>query len=125
MYRPCQRLGQLCCRASWLWFTAQLLGETAAVDKLQGEIRAALALADFIDLHDVRMLQTRLRLGFRTEADHLLGTGMSAGQDHLQRRRPLQDNMPCSVYDTHPAAAQLAQALVPGHGRRAPGLGSA
>ena len=45
-------------------------GERAALDELHAEERLSLALADFVDGHDVRMVQAGHRLGLRAEPLH-------------------------------------------------------
>ena len=41
-------------------------------------------LADFVDLHDVRMLQAGHGLGFEQKSAAFVLADMSTGQDHLQ-----------------------------------------
>ena len=68
-----------------------------------------------MDLHDVRMLQPRHRLGLDAEARQLPRPGMAAGQHHLERHGALQGQMPGLVDDAHAAAAEHALDLVAGH----------
>ena len=73
-----------------LWIAAQKLRQTARVDEFQGEVRQAVLLADFVDLHDVRVLQAGDGFRFALEASALRRPSMPAGQDHLQRDLTLE-----------------------------------
>jgi hypothetical protein len=74
-------------------------------------------------LDDVGVLQAGGRLDLAAEALPLLGAGVRAAQDHLERHRPVQVEVPGQPDDAHAAAAQLAQDRVAGDGGRARGRG--
>jgi hypothetical protein len=79
-------------------------------------------LAEVVQRHDVRVLQSCDRLGLGQEAGEAVRPGVGARQHHLQRYHPVQLEVPCPVDDAHAAPAQFAQDLVAGH--RRPGRGS-
>ena len=60
----------------------------------------------------MRMLKPGDRLGLGDKAGHFFGTGMSAGQDHLEGAGPVQPDMAQPVDHAHAAAAELARDLV-------------
>src|SRR5207248_2883617 len=99
-------------------YTGDLAGEVPAGHELQGEEGVAVVLADFIDLHDVRVVQPGYRLGLQPEAVELLTAGVGPGEDHLQGHEPLELLLPGLVDDTHTAPAQLAKDFIARHGRR-------
>ena len=56
--------------------------------------------------------------GLEPETRHVLGAGVAAGQDHLQRHGALQGQVSCLVDHTHAAPAQHALDRVTRHGGR-------
>ena len=66
----------------------QPLGEVAARDILQGQIRQTVVLADLMDGHDVGMVQARDGVGLALEAGSRLGASVLASQNHLQGHQP-------------------------------------
>jgi hypothetical protein len=103
----------------------QPLGECAALDKLERGIGQALVLADFMDLHNVRVLQAGHRLSLGPKALPLPFASMAAAQDHLEGDHPLQGEMPGFVDHAHGAAAENSLDVVAGNsrGRRREALG--
>jgi hypothetical protein len=95
----------------------QLVGQAAAGDELQGEVGMSLVPAGLEKLHDVRVLQRRDRLGLGHEPLQVLGGGVGAREDHLQRHDPVDALLECLVNDAHAPAAQLPEDLVAGHQR--------
>src|SRR5262249_30273054 len=91
---------------------AAITVEAAAVDELQGEERIAVFLADLVDLHDVRMPKARDGLRLQAKAGDLLGSGMRARQDHLQRDGPFELAVDGLVDDPHAAASEFLDDLV-------------
>ena len=92
-----------------LRLAADPLRQAAAIDVLEREIGQPFVLADLVDLHDVRVLQTGDRLGLGVEPGQLLRPGVCAGQHHLQGDDAVQLRLPRLVDDAHAAAAQLGQ----------------
>ena len=76
------------------------------------EIMLALVLADLEDRHDARMVEVGRRLGLDVEAADVGLVGELAGEDHLQRHRPVEAHLPGLEDDAHAAAGQLADDLV-------------
>ena len=60
------------------------------------------------------MLEPGDRLGLGHKPGHNIGTGMKAGQDHLESAGPVQSNVARLVDDTHPASAQLILNFIAG-----------
>ena len=102
----------------------ELLRQAAAVDVFQREVRQAFVLADFVDLHDVRVLQARDGFGFGAESSPLVRRGVLAGQDHLQGDDAVERDLPGLVDDAHAAAAELAEDFVAGDIYTGNGVGS-
>ncbi len=82
---PCQGGHQLGGGARRPGGAVQPVGQAAALDQLQGEVRQAVALADLVNLHDIRVLQARDGLGLGAEARQLVRPRVAAGEDHLER----------------------------------------
>ena len=77
----------------------------------------AVLLADLVNLHDVGMLQAGDGFGLFTETSNLLGVGIFAGENHLERHEALEVDLAGLVNPSHPTAAQDAQDLITGdHG---------
>src|SRR5262249_2720727 len=72
-----------------------------------------------VHLHDAGVLHLRDRLRLRQEARAIVRGGVPARQDHLQRARAAQAQLPGLVDDAHAAAAQNAPDLVAGDRLRA------
>ena len=85
--------------------------QRSAVAELQRDIRQAVMLADFVDLHDIRMAQMRygFRLGVKTR--QLLRIGMDARADHLKRDEAIEVRLPRLVDDAHAAFAEFLDNL--------------
>jgi hypothetical protein len=83
-HRPGQQFGGQRRLAGRLGLAGDLLGEAAAGQVLQGEVRQAIVLADLEDLDDVRVLQSRDGLRLGVEAGQLVRPGVGAGQHHLE-----------------------------------------
>src|SRR5262249_21682080 len=67
-------------------------------------------------MDDIRVVQPGDGLG--QEAEGGLGPGVVAGQDHLQRRDPVEPELADLVDHAHPAAAEHPQDLVAGDRRQ-------
>ena len=72
----------------------------------------AFCLAGFMDGHDIRMAQVSSRLGFSAKPQDLLLAGELAGEDHLQRHRPVQADLAGAVNDAHAATGNFLQQFV-------------
>ena len=89
----------------------QLILEAAAVDQLHAEEVLALVLADLVDRHDVRVVEVGRRLGLL--AKPLDGVVVEpVRQDHLQRDRAVEADLPGAVDDAHAAVGDLGLQLV-------------
>ena len=111
VHRPSQRLNQLGRGLGRQRLPAQLFAQTAPVDKFEREIRQAVLVADFVDLHDVRMGQARNRLSFGVEASQLLLARVPAGQEHLEGHQPVEPRLPGLVDDANATAGDGYDAL--------------
>ena len=96
----------------------EALGQAAAVHELERQVRVPVRLADVENLDDVRVLERRDRFRLAAEPLPLGRPGVRAGQDHLERDRAVQVEVPGLVHDAHAAAADLVNDLVTGHQRR-------
>src|SRR5262249_54969048 len=97
-----------------------------AIDVFERKVRAAVVLADLMDLDDVRVLEPGRRLGLRAEALALHGPRVGTGQDHLQGDDSAQRGLAGLVDYAHAAAAQRPEDHVTGDGNdtRRTGLAS-
>ncbi len=93
----------------------EAVGQTAAVDELEGEEGQAVLLADLVDLHDVGMLQAGHRLGLGLEAGQGVGAGVVGGEHHFEGDHTAQAGVAGLVDDAHAAAPQLTEDLVTGN----------
>lgn len=97
------------------------LRQVAAADEFHREKRPALGFANLVDLHDIGVLQTGDRFRLNAKACLLCGVRMAARQDHLECHKALERNLTRLISDTHAAAPQLRDHLVPRHnGQRRP-----
>ncbi len=94
---------------------ADLLRQVAAADEFHREKRPALGLANFVNLHDIGVLQPGDRFRLHAKAGLLGGVGVAAGQDHLDRDHALERDLTRLINDTHAPTPQLRQHLVPRH----------
>ena len=62
-----------------------MVRQAAPFYQLQSEKWMAPLLADFINLHDIRMLQAGDGLGFLAEAGDFFGISMFSGQNDFER----------------------------------------
>ncbi len=92
--------------------TVQLLGETRAVNKLQGHVGPAVVLADVMDPDDVGMLEAGDCLGFGAEAGDPPSRRLYAGQDHLEGDQAIEACLSCPVHHAHAAASAFRQDFV-------------
>src|SRR5262249_54534516 len=106
---------KLSARQRRLRIAAEKLRKASRVGKFQREVRQAILLADFVNLHDIRMLQARDGLGLALKAGAVFGPGMPASQDHLQRDLTLERELPGAVHNAHAAAAEDAEQFVAGN----------
>ena len=78
------------------------------------EVGPAVVVADVVDLHDVRVPQSCRRLGFPEETLPLFGTGVCAGQQHLEGDGAVEPQVPGLVDDPHAAVAQKGLHVIAG-----------
>ena len=71
-----------------------------------------LVFADFVNGHDVGMIEIGRRLGLALKALHVVGRGELTGEDHLQGHDAVEAHLPGLVDDAHAAAGDLLQQLV-------------
>ena len=100
-----------------LRLTGGALGEAAAADVFQRKIRPALGFTDFVDLHDVWMLQRRDGLRLGAESSQRIRIAQFVGVNHLQGDESVEPNLSGLEDDAHSAPPQLAENVVPRHGR--------
>ena len=84
----------------------------------------AVVLSDFVDGHDVRMLQIGRRLRFTTEALNLGLAREFSGENHFQRDRAIEARLPGFPNNAHAAARDfLLQFIITerAHGRESLG----
>ena len=67
-----------------LWLATERFFEACAIDKFQSQIGPAVSFADFMNLHDVWMLQLGDDFGFVAKASEFLRAGQDAGANHLE-----------------------------------------
>ena len=116
--RTRQRLDELRRGRSGPGGAVESLVEAAAGQVLELEVGEAADRADVVDLHDARVAEPGDRLGLAPEPRRGGRGEVGAGQDHLQGTAAVEGELVRQVDHPHPAAAQLAEDLVP----RAPQL---
>ena len=79
--------------------------EWALLNASSDMVTKAVGLTHLIDLHHVRVLQTRDGFGFGMEAGELLRAGMSPRQNHLQRDPAIQPPLPRLIDNAHASPA--------------------
>ncbi len=81
--------------------------EAFAAHQLHRDVeRPVLRLAQIVDVHDVRMIQTRHCTGFLLEAAHHVRRGDKLRFDQFDRNRAVQHEMRSSIHRAHSALAQ-------------------
>ena len=110
---PCDRRHQPCRGARISLEALDLRGQVAAVDELHAEVVVAVVLTDFVDRHDVRVVEVRGGLGLEPEALKVVGSGEAAGTHHLERERAVQAHLAGLVDHSHtPLGDDLDQLVV-------------
>jgi hypothetical protein len=71
-----------------------------------------LVFADFVNRHDVRMIEARRRGGFVAKALHRLGRGKFAGKNHFNRHLAMETDLACAIDHSHPTARNFLEQLV-------------
>ena len=118
MDRACNGGHHLCRRAAnFFAFPGHLtlgdcLREAAARDQFHAEIRLPVQLADFVDRHDVRMVQAGRGLGFGSEALQIRRTSQAAGPDHFHGHQAMEALLLGLVDHAHAALANLLEQVV-------------
>src|SRR3954469_23614307 len=86
---------------------------------------SAVMFAHLEDRHDAGMIELGRRLRLGAEATDLGRAGELPGEDHLQRDRAVEADLPGPVHDAHPAAGDLRLALIVAEiANRGPGRGA-
>ena len=75
-------------------------------------------LADFVDRHDVFVIEPGHIPGLAAEALHGLVRDQLSRQDHLEGDGAFEGGLPSAVDDAHPTACDLAQDFVAGDARQ-------
>jgi hypothetical protein len=75
--------------------------QVAAIDELHAEVVVTLVLAHLVDRYDARMIEVGRCRGLEPEPHQVIGAGMPAGADHLERQNPVQAHLPGAVDDSH------------------------
>src|SRR5262249_13668080 len=88
------------------------VGEALALDELHGEVAPAVVLADLVDRHDMRVVETGDGLGLVAEASEVVVAGPGPCAEHLQRDEAVEGALAGLVDDAHAAAAEDAVDLV-------------
>jgi hypothetical protein len=91
---------------------AQQLRQVPPGHVVHREERQAFVVTDFVDGHDVGMLETGRRLGLGAEALNRRRRGHREGHNHLERDDPVQAPLPGLIHDIHTAAAHLLEQFV-------------
>ncbi len=71
-------------------------------------------VADFVDVHDVGVLQPGGRLGLAAEPRQVLRRGVLPCQNHLEGDDAVQALLAGAIHHAHAPPAQHAQDFVPG-----------
>ncbi len=93
--------------------------QIAPIDVFQDKERPAVAFADLINPHNVRMLQPGHRFGLDLEALPGRRVRVQTAREHLDGNRPIERTLPGLVDNAHAAPAQLFADLVARYLRRA------
>src|SRR5205823_896365 len=94
------------------WLTPDDLIKLAAFDEFHAEVTRTIALTDFVNRNDLRMLQARGRFRFVPETFKMWRARPVAETDHFQRDRSIQAFLPGSVNHALSAASDLLQQLI-------------
>ena len=97
-----------------LRLAVDLLGQRAAADKFQHQVRQPVLPTHLEDLHDVRMVQPGRRFRLDAEPHSLLVAGVFRGADHLDGHQPVERQVAGLVDNPHAAAPQDLEHVVPG-----------
>ena len=115
---PGERLDQLGRRPRLLGRAREPPVETAAVHVFERQVIHAVLAADFMDLHDVGVLQAGHGFRLGAEAGHLLGGRVDAVPDDLQGHQAFQVGLLRQVDHSHAPVSQLADHGVLADARR-------
>ena len=84
-----------------------LIAQGIAIDILHSDEMRAFALADFVDMRDVRMIERGSGGGLLLETAHSISISSNFGRQNLQRNRSIQLRVMRQIYFAHPARAEL------------------
>ena len=90
--------------------------ERCSVNELERQKRKPVALAEIVDLDDIRVLERGHGPGLGLKPHQLLRRGVIAGQDHLHGHEAIEGLLPSFVDNSRCAAAQLVEQFVTSDG---------
>ena len=90
----------------------QVLGEVSPLDQLHAVIMLPFVDADFVDGHDVGVIEASRGLRLGVESIHVGRRSQAVGEDHFEGDQAVQAQLPRLVDDAHAAAGDLLQQLV-------------
>ena len=91
---------------------ADEVGEILTLDVVHREVVVAFVFADFVDGHNVRMLQFGGGFGFGLETLDEFLAGVGTGQNHFQGDDAVEARLPRLIHDTHAAVGDFFEQLV-------------
>ncbi len=93
-------------------------GQAAVFEQLHAEVELTLVFADFVDRHDVRVVQVGDHFGLIAKALDLGRLGPATGPDHLQSDPPMEAALPRLVNHAHAALPDFFQVFIVAKGPR-------
>ena len=80
--------------------------------ELEAQKREPVVFPNFVNLDDIRMLQTRDRFGFDAETVQIVLAGVAPRQNDLERHDPVEFSLAGLIHDPHASPRNLAQDIV-------------
>jgi hypothetical protein len=106
MDRPGQGFDQAHGGRQRLRVAARSLGQAAAVHVFERDVGVAVGFADVVDLDDVGVVEPGNRLSLPAKTGQVVGTGVGAGENHLECYEAVESLLACLVDDAHAAPAE-------------------
>ena len=88
------------------------LSQIGSIYQFHRKVVLTFVLADFVNRHDVGVIEIGRRLGLGAKTLHVGSGGELAGQDHLESYDAIEADLPRFVDDAHAAAGKLLDQLV-------------